>query len=195
MAAAHLAGHQRTLEAIATLWEETLRITDWLPLYAAHSDTLLDEELATDERFLSLLANVDEHEQAESLDGSRVDKVRPFIGEYLYSHFFAYRAFTGRVAALLLRSHRAGRTRSWRDDSYTKQLLVTVLGAAVVNTLRLELPGRIRRAQGAIERQMVEHIAKVLSGEASASFNMKKAHEITAVARTPMPAMNGSSSV
>jgi len=183
LSAAHLAGHQRTLDAIATLWDETRRVADWLPSYASRSDILLDGELADDETFELLISKVDEYKEAMFLDSQRVaEKVRPFVGEYLYSHFFAYRAFTGRVPTLLLRSHRDGQPRSWHEDPNTQQLLSAVLGVDTVKALRLELPGRILRAQSAIESRMVEHIAKVLSGEVSTAVNIRKAQEIVAAA-------------
>jgi len=183
LSAAHIVGHQRTLDSIAILWKETRRVADWLPGYASRSDILLDTELGDDVMFQALIAQADEHEQVTSLIGqSHAEDVRPFVGEYLYAYFFAYRAFTGRIAAKLLDSHRAGRATLSHDDPYTVQLLSAVLGTETVKVLRLDLPGRIRRAQAAIESHMVEHIAKVLSGEASAAFNIHKAQEIVAIA-------------
>ena len=187
MTAAHMAGHERTLAAIETLWQEMRRIKRWLPLYAGRLDILVPSEfpdaLDTDPIVRSLLSKVDEHQQVIDLAGDDVvEMVRPFIGEYLYAVFFAYRAFTGRVARLILNTYRRDKLESWHDDAGIKAILRSVLTEQEFREVPLVRPGRIEAVHQVLERKMLEHIAKVLSGEASATFNLRQAREIIAVA-------------
>lgn len=189
LTATHMAGHERTLNAIEILWQEVRRISNWMPLYASRTDIFLPEEIPTayrtDTAFRLSLEHADGHAEAIALTGDEpVEKARPFLGEYLYAIFFAYRAFAGRVAKLILDMHRKRDMRSWHEDLGIESILRSVLTEQEYNDVPLANPGRIQAVRQILERKMLEHIARILSGNASATFNLQQAREIIAVSST-----------
>lgn len=191
LTATHVAGYDRTLQALETIWAETVRLREKLPLRAGHADLLLPEEyeeaFSDNENYRQLVENVDEYAEMMELYGERTDVevARAFAGEFMFSLFYAYRAFSGRVASLILRDFKTdGVVRSWHDDKALKDLLVAVLSReeqAHVNSTNIM---RLRTVQQMIERKMLSHIASVVSGESSANVNLQQAYRIVEAANT-----------
>lgn len=184
LTAAHLAGHERTLRALETIWAETVRLRDGTPMYAAMAEILLKEEFvdafANNDKYRELIEEVDEAEEAKAFFGSgSIELERAFAGEYVYSLFFAYRAYSGRVPTLMLRSlKKTGRVECWHEDAALDRIVSAVLTPEELATVRAARVMKLRTVQQLIERRMLEHIARVLSGEASGMTNLEQAYRI-----------------
>jgi hypothetical protein len=190
LTAAHLAGYERRLKAVEAVWAETVHFRENLPLYAGHVDMLMPSEYSNALEASDLLRELfeahDPEAEAKTLWSGRtqVEIERAFAGEYLFALFFAYRAFVGRVAYLLIRSYRKGALKSWHDDSALTQLLAGVLTHDELLRVQQTGAGRLRLVQHLIEAKMLEHIAQIISGEAAATFNLGQAQKIIRAATT-----------
>jgi hypothetical protein len=107
-----------------------------------------------------------------------VERARAFGGEYLYSHFYAYRAFTGRISLHFARNFAKGHIPAWHDDEGVRQLLATVLSVEELEHIDQFPIMRFTTIQQMIEHKMLTHIAQILSGEASATFGLQQAQKI-----------------
>jgi hypothetical protein len=116
------------------------------------------------------------------LNRAEVEIDRAFAGEYLFSLFYAYRAFIGRVAYLLMKSYKTGKLQPWHDDATLTSLLRDVLAAEELFLVQRTGATRLRLVQRLIEQKMLTHIAEVVSGTASATFNLDQAQRIIASA-------------
>lgn len=180
----HLAGHTRRLAAIETLWSETIRLRQRTPLYASRADILVAHEFesafAEDGAYAAAIQQVSRYDEVTDLLGDRteVEVARAFCGEYLFALFFAYRAFTGRVAALLRDGFEKKRVKCWHDDRHLQHLVRTVLSPDEVQEIEALPVMRLRSTQAVIERKMVQHITDVLSGKAAADSNLLEARNI-----------------
>ncbi|HWR15642.1 MAG TPA: restriction endonuclease [Terriglobales bacterium] len=54
---------------------------------------------------------------------NEVERCRPYLSEVLWSHFFVYRAFLGRLATLIVMGKRHQHIENWRNDGGIKQIL------------------------------------------------------------------------
>lgn len=180
----HLAGHTRRLAAIETIWSETIRLRQRTPLYASRADILVAHEFESafenDRAYAAAIQQVSRHDEVTDLldDRADVEVARAFCGEYLFALFFAYRAFTARVAALLRDGFEKRRVRCWHDDPHLQHLVRTVPTADEVREIEALPVMRLRNTQAVIERKMVQHITDVLSGKAAADANLLEARNI-----------------
>lgn len=179
-----VASHTRRLAAIETIWSETIRLRQRTPLYASRADILVPHEFESafenDQAYASAIQQVSRYDEIADLLGDRMDveAARAFCGEYLFALFFAYRAFTARVATLLRDGFEKKRVRCWHDDPHLQHLIRTVLSADEVREIDSLPIMRLRNTQAVIERKMVQHVTDVLSGKAAADANLLEARNI-----------------
>jgi hypothetical protein len=188
LTAAHVAGYERRLRAAETLWAEVIHIREHVPLYAGHADIFTPDELpsalATSDMLRDLFEEYDPENEAKTLwmGRTQVEVDAAFAGEYLFALFYAYRAFVGRVSYLLIREFHKDQLRSWHDDVAIGRLLAGVLTPEEQTQVSGAPSGRMRLVQQLIESKMKKYIADVISGEASATFNLDQARRIIAAA-------------
>lgn len=193
LTAAHLTGYQRRLNAIEVVWTEIIHIRTHMPLYAGHADLLMPSELPSaleqSDWLRDLFEEADPEAEAATLwfNRDRVEVKRAFAGEDLFSLFAAYRAFVRRVAHLLMKGFKAGRLQSWHDDTHLTNLLSDVLSPEELLHVQRTSATRLRVVMQLIETKMLQHIAEVVSGEASATFNLERARRILAAAEHAAP--------
>jgi hypothetical protein len=132
----------------------------------------------------SLLASINKltHETIETgLDiASTLEINRPYFGETLWSQFFIYRAFLGRLAFIIIDGKTSGHIDDWRADPGVKQLLSAVLPTesyAAIMDAKLGI-ALINRAVDTIESLMLKEIALTSSGKRSASESYENASQM-----------------
>ncbi len=52
-----------------------------------------------------------------------IERIRPFLGEYLWSLYFSYRAFSFRLAIFIRNEHDKSNPKYWKNDDLIKELL------------------------------------------------------------------------
>lgn len=189
MTAAHVAGHEKVLAAVQTLWLEIVRVRTSLPEHIELADSLdpgeLERRIAND---ATLRTSIEQRPTLALMptmtgDDLKVAEARVFIGEYLFSLYLAYRAYIARVAFAIWRAYRANDLSYWRSDGIAERVLIDIWD----DEEKASIPavtdkGHVRGVLNRIERKMLEHAARIISGEASATFGLDQARRIARAA-------------
>jgi hypothetical protein len=188
-AASHSAANERRFNAIDQLWKAVIRIRANTPPIVTISDILLPNEygeLFTNPNFRAARNDVNQFTIVGAMNASTADleNCRPFLGEYLWSLFFAYRALVGRSLFLISEARDVSSYRPWYQDKGIRDLLCAVFSNEDVERLLSLRIGRFDAVRMAIEQKMLEHAQGTISGEASGDLGLAQARKIASAAAT-----------
>jgi len=177
--AGQAAATERRLVAVEALWADVrkLRSAASFPLFL--NDILLPEEYnsALDNPTLSEglnhLSDEDLHDINTQTD--ELELHRPFLGERLWLLFRTYRAFLGRLTFKMIEGRDLRDIKDWREDSYTLQLLNTVLTEREIDAAMQAAVRSARIISDQLESRMIDAMKKVVSGEAEAEASFQHA--------------------
>jgi hypothetical protein len=184
----HRAAHERRLEAIATLWEETLRVRkvtpaviNFIDLFDSGSQT----ELLATGPMRELVQSVTVEKLAKDFlhTGPDVERVRPFVGELAYSLFFAYRAIPARIISILKRSLQKGGTADWMSDPGLHELLVSFLTSEELSELDRMRKEHFSWLRIRLETKLLERMTRLISGQDSGDLGIEQAQRIAEAAQ------------
>lgn len=183
MIAAQSAAHERRLDALQSLWDGVLRIGSVMPPLLVTADYLTDDEYHLVLTNPTLRAGIEGLTIADLIKSGEeascgIESVRPFVGEYLYSLYFAYRAVLGRITLSLIRGLEDGKIDHWKRDPGVREILKTVFQADELRELDEMNVGSFLWLQRYFERRIVEDMERVFSGEAAGAFGLKKTEEM-----------------
>ena len=131
---------QKRISAGEELWSAVLDLKERLSapvflftiLHPSEFDSAFDENGRT----ADLVASITDELIAESITRTRqVEKDRPYLGETLWAQFFVYRAFLGRLAALITIGKHRHHICDWREDSGVRQMLASIFPAEELESL------------------------------------------------------------
>lgn len=181
--AGHMAAHERRLQAIQILWSGVVRLRQQAPAVLTLADIFSPEQIRqmprnpkakaelldalSDSKILSLMATLND-----------VEPMRPFLGEPLWSLFFAYRAFTGRLLVLFLQGRDKGQVEYWRDDDGVRQLLAAVMTVEEMKELDRPKYGSVEWVRSMIEQKLLQRANDVISGAAVSKATLEQAQMI-----------------
>ena len=94
-----------------------------------------------------------------------VEKVRPFVGEYLWSMFFAYRQVMGRITYRLSLSLEDANNAEWHKDNNIRQILEAVLNENELAEFESTRLGKISWLEQRLESKILAASQKIISGE------------------------------
>ena len=179
----HKAAHERRLAAAEELWKAVLQIGSSTPGAVVMIDVCLEQEyqkLMTRPSFKECLRGITMSTITERFieTTSGVESVRPFLGEYLYSLFFAYRALNGRLAYLLSKAKETGTLTAWYKDNSIRELLVLLLTTEELQRFDQLQFAKVNWMRKIVEQKIALHINKIISGELSADFALDKSFEM-----------------
>lgn len=178
--ASRQASHDSRIEAVKSLWGSFLELKKNVPSYISIADLLNDKEL---KQFIDHppLAKLIDDISIETINNfinstsGKTEDIRPFIGELLYSYFFTYRAFVGSIMYGFLDGKEKGETTPWYKVERTLNMLNQALGEEVVSNLIKNNSSNFSNIQSEFEKRIIEHSAKIISGEESATFGLEQA--------------------
>jgi len=181
----HAAAQDRRLGAITELWAAVLRLRSRTPTVLSMADFLVPADYpsaVTQPNMKPYLDKLSHAELASFLSSvDNIEESRPFVGESLWSLFFAYRAFLGRLALLFLRGYEKGQMPYWHEDQGIKNLLSAVLSAEELKEYNGIHVGAVRWTKGVLEQKILVEASKVISGEASGVFTLEQARRILSI--------------
>ncbi|MCK4340570.1 MAG: hypothetical protein KAY37_02455 [Phycisphaerae bacterium] len=185
MTATHLAAYDRRLAAMETIWRKTVELRGRVPRFVGPSDFFLPEEY---EGYFTKLEtqrllqgySLDSIIERLGCDDREPDQARAFAGDRLYGLFYFYRALIGRVSLVLIRNHEKGSYGPWHTDATVRSHLKAVLDSEELSEFDGMALGRFQWICNTIQEKMVDHIARVLSGEESAMEGLEQAKRIRA---------------
>lgn len=133
---------------IEDLWDDSKQNSDFIPnrdlLKRVHRDTHLTEHI----NYLK-----------------EVEKMRPFLGEEIWSLFALYRTFLGRISVLLLDSVKSKKLFHWHEDGLLKQLFKEKLTKEEYDFIYNLKIHSLDITTKLIENKLLFEINKNLSGE------------------------------
>ena len=116
-----------------------------------------------------------------------VERVRPYVGEYLWSMFFAYRQIMGRITYLLYLSLEDANNAEWHKDNSIRQILKAVLNENELVEFESIRLGRISWLEQRLESKILAVSQKIISGEELGAEALKQAELILQrVAKAPL---------
>lgn len=125
----HQAGQERRLNAVEILWQAIIDLKDKIPGIVTMADILPEEEygqLLTHPPLRSMINKLSFDVVNDILKVTKsVEKIRPFLGQYVYALFWAYRAFVGQVLVSLIQGRDEGRMTPWYHNDNIRSLLST----------------------------------------------------------------------
>lgn len=194
----HRAVMERRLDGIQQLWNSFLSLNQDLPAAVDYIDLLTRDEYrkrdfrGSGTRLLSNLSmeSIDalsaKHgqvsgflsgEKAGSTDYS-VERVRPLVGEYMWTVFASYRLLAFRVLFLLHQSTEDKNVVVWYEDSHILEILTALLDQREMDEFDNLRFGHFFWMRNRLERKLLLSIQKTLSGETSGEQAIQQAMSI-----------------
>jgi len=182
----HQAGQERRLNAVEILWQAIVDLKGKIPGIVTMADILPEEEygqLLTQPSLRSMMDKLSFDLLNDILKGTiSVEKIRPFLGQYVYAHFWAYRAFVSQVLFSLIHGRDEGRMTPWYHNDDIRSLLSTTFTTGELEGIERMPITRFTNLLNAFDSKILLHSGKIISGEESATFGLDQAERISAVA-------------
>lgn len=189
-AAARNAAYERRLNAIDVLWKGVLMLRERRPQIVFLLDNILVPqeypEVFTNPRFRPLLDALSTDDLMLKINkaSEEIEQHRPFMGELLYSYFWAYRALVGRTAFLVEKGRDGGKLQEWFDDPGYRTLVSAVLTKGEIDAVNARGIGKLETTQQLLEGKILTSANKLISGEESAASGLEQARNIEDAIRT-----------
>lgn len=174
---------ERKLDSIERLWDEILRLKNECPAILGYIDLLTVEEctqMYSRQDARELASEYSDKKIIEYLDvkNNHVEKVRPYIGEYLWSLFFTYRQIMGRIPYLLYMGLKDANKAEWDKDSGVEQILNAVLSESELDEFEKKKITKLSWLQRKLEAKILMASKKIISGEEFGAESLKHAELI-----------------
>ena len=174
---------ERKLDSLEKLWNEILRLKNERPTLVGFFNFLSVEEYkhAPNTKGYRDLAQGCSLEKIAEYLGNRdypVEKVRLYVGEYLWSMFFAYRQIMGRITYLLSLSLEDAKNAEWHKDNSIRQVLEAVLSENELVEFESIRLGKISWLEQRLESKILAASQKIISGEELGAEALKQAELI-----------------
>lgn len=177
---------QKRLIAVERIWAAVIRLRQDFSRPVFFFSILIPSEYAKQLDNREMLGASMETVTPESISDvmkwtQELESDRPFLGETLWIQFFAYRAFMGRIAFLIIDKKRQRKVSDdWRSDNGLRQILSWVLPSKEVTSLLdgKEVLGDVNRAINALEGQMLREISMITSGKRSSLESFENAKSL-----------------
>jgi hypothetical protein len=177
---------EKRLEAVEVLWNATLKLRERFSA-AVFFFTILapdeyDDALKTDQALNASIEPINDAMITGAMkDDENLERVRPYLGETLWSQYFIYRAFMGRLSYLIVRAKKVGRfSGDWRDDKLIRQLLPNVLPPEDVVGILKRPDGflLVQGVRGSLESVMLKEMSLITSGKRSSAESFENATQM-----------------
>jgi len=174
------AAMERKLSAVDRLWGQVIHLRASLPPILTFIDVLTVDEYrgAKDHpTFQTLSGNLSPEKIAEMInkDDVPIEKVRLYVGEYMWAIFFSYQAIMLRLLVLFHLGRNDAARIEWHKDSGARQLMEAVLMKKELEEFDAMQFGKISWLQRRLESKMLAASAKVISGEEFGEDALKQA--------------------
>lgn len=174
---------EKKLVSIEKLWDGIVKARNEIPPIIGMLDILTIDEYPTiaSNKELAKLAEPFTPEKLGEISmkfGENVESVRPYVGEYLWSIFYAYRAVTIRTLLLMKLGLIDPRKLNWHEDEGIKSLISSVLSKKQIEYFDSQDFGKFKLLQDHFETLMLTAMNKIISGEEFGSEMMSQAKTI-----------------
>lgn len=176
-AAGQKAAMERKLNAIDRLWYQILTLRHSLPPIF---DMMTVDEYRKAKHRPELLALAGElsPERIAGLVGSKndpIEKVRPYVGEWMWALFYCYQAIMIRRLFLFHLEGDDATKIEWYKDQGIRQLITVALTSDEIKTFDQTLFGKGARLQERMESKILATAKRVISGEEFGADSLEQA--------------------
>ena len=173
----------KKLSSIERLWDEILRLKNECPAIVGLINVLTVEECTQmytrkDYKELAKENSLEKLNKYIGIRDNHVEKYRPYIGEYLWSIFYAYRQIMGRIPYVIYMGLEETKRTKWDQDKGLRQILDAVLNQDEINEFDEVKIGKVVLLQRKIEAKILMASQKIISGEELGAESLKHAELI-----------------
>jgi hypothetical protein len=181
-ASGHNLAQEKRLNALDSMWRCILSIRNFVsPVSTFYSILLSDEYVPaiqknkdiflvsgiTDETLNKFLKEID-----------YIEVHRPYLGENIWSLFYAYRAFMLRLTYLFIRGKEKNHIEPWHNDNHLIVLLKTSLDEEDLKKINLSQTNSILYGIQLFEQRILIEVNKFINGEYSSEASFKEAKRL-----------------
>ena len=171
------------IKAAESLWLEIVRISDEASKALIMLDILNPSEYQHFVEQPNIRASVPNFSDSKLSDNKTIDRVRPILGEKLYSLCFLYRAILGRIWYLLDREIREGHINPWFEDSGILHQLHEVLSKEDIDHFRSLNRRHLTWTKNQLEATILQELRSVIDGTQSINEGVAQAARILEAAQ------------
>ena len=174
---------ERRLNYIEELWKAFYTLRDSMPLFLTYVDIILEKEYEewikrTDvQQVFGDLSMEKITKMSTSLSGD-IEKVRPFVGEYLWSLYFVYRAFSFRLVVFIFMERQKDTPKYWKKDEGVEQILRSVLSESEFANFTSKEVGAIQYVRTVMENKFISQVENIITGKSSIQEGVEQARTI-----------------
>jgi hypothetical protein len=188
--------HGRSLQGIQLLWADMVRLRGLSPTFLGILDMIPDQGLGEVSRtpaFMELLLKDDPKTALESIFKAECEEVRPFVGEYLFALFAAYRNVITFAGAALYRGALERDFKPWFGE--IKPLLAQALTPGELSVIESARLFRIGLIKQNLETKFLTTASQILSGEMAVSGSFDQARKIVAETNKLQEVLEGAKAI
>lgn len=179
---------EKRLEYIEELWKAFYTLRDSMPSFLTYVDIILEDEFEewikrTDVQKVFGDLSIEKISKMTNSASGDIERVRPFIGEYLWSLYVVYRAFSFRVVVFIFMEQQKNHPKYWKTDDGVKQILSSVLSKNEMSSFMTKEIGSIQYVRTLIESMFITQVGKIITGESSVQEGIEQARNIMVSAR------------
>jgi hypothetical protein len=158
----------RKLDAIDALWTGVLSARENVPVVMGFIDILSVEEYMTmgdHPHFRQMVGELSPEKLAKMFKDNigSLERVRPYVGEYLWAIFSTYQALITRIVLLIQMGDKDPKKLNWHKDDGIKQLLYSSLLAEEVAQFEAATIGKVGWLQRNYEAKILNAMQKVIT--------------------------------
>ena len=157
------------LKAFDRIWKAVLALRNNVGFITTFLDILTVDEykdIKNHKDFITMVGGLDESKLHKMLPDQQVEEARPYVGEVVWSLYYAYQAINIRIVFLAWSSVRTDEDKIyWYRDSATLGLLRLALSENEMRKFETLEIGKIDYFRKIIESQLLAAWRKLLSGE------------------------------
>ena len=160
----------RKLDAVDTLWAGILAAREAIPPIMSFIDILAVDEYTAAKghpTYQALSGDLDQKKIMKIATDAQgtLERVRPYVGEYVWALFATFQAVMMRTIFLIHLSKQDAEKLNWHKDNGVRQLIASAFrteGLAEFDQVRICKVGWLRER---FERQILESIEKLITGK------------------------------
>lgn len=175
----------RKLDSIETLWFGVLSARENVPPVMGFIDILsVDEYLSMGDhpQFKQMVGEFSPEKLTKIFIDNigSLERIRPYVGEYLWAVYSTYQALVTRVVMLIQMGEKDPKKLNWHKDNGVRQLLDSSLTEQEVEKFDSAQMGKFGWLQRTYETKILQAMQKVISGQEFGEEALKQAQEMEA---------------
>ena len=176
---------EKKLDGVDTLWKGVLSVRANIPPVMRFIDVFTEDEYrkaGNDPTFKKLAGELSVEKISEMFLDSRgaIERVRPYVGEYLWALFRTYQILITRVVLLLHLGRDDAQKLTWHQDGEIRNLLQSSLSQEELRKFDEAKVGKINWLQRKFEHKILAAMEYVISGKKFSEEALKQAEVMEA---------------